>query len=355
MDLQMIKKLTDSFGPPGFENETADIAKEYASNYNVYKDYMQNLFINYSENPDKPVVMLDAHLDEVGFMVQSITSNGLLKIVPLGGWVANNVPAHSFLVKNSDGEIHRAVSTSKPPHFSSRSDPKELDINEDIMLDLGVTCREDVINIFKVSVGDPVVPEVYFDYNEKTKIMFGKAFDNRLGCCCVLEVMKRLADKNLGVHVTGALSSQEEVGTRGAKVAANRIKPALSITFEGTPADDLYFDKYTAQGVLGEGCQIRHRDSGMVSNPQFIKFAKEIGAQNNIKMQFAVRKAGSTNAASIHLANNGCPCLVIGVPSRYAHTHYGYAHMDDLNAAVDLAVKVIEKLNTNSIDKIFGV
>ena len=356
INIEMIKEITNAFGPSGFEHDVTKACMMYTEGYPVKKDYMQNLYVNFDPNADKPVVMLDSHTDEVGFMVQAVMPNGLLKILPVGGWVPNNVPAHTFIIKNSKGEYHRAVSTSKPPHFSTSTElSKPLDVYADIQLDLGVTSREQVFEVFGIAVGDPVAPEVYFDYNEKTGVMFGKAFDNRLGCCCILEVMKRLKGKELPVHVTGALASQEEVGLRGAKITAQTVRPAFSITFEGTPADDLYFDSCTAQGVLGKGAQIRHMDSGMISNPQFIAFAKELCEKYGIKAQYAVRKGGSTNAGAIHLANEGCPCLVIGVPSRFAHTHYGYAHIDDMEAAVELAVKVIENLTPEKIREVFEV
>ncbi|MBP1551794.1 MAG: M20/M25/M40 family metallo-hydrolase [Oscillospiraceae bacterium] len=357
INIEMIKDMTNAFGPSGFEHDVTKVAAKYTSSYPVKKDYMQNFYVNFDAGTDKPVVMLDSHTDEVGFMVQAVLPNGLLKILPIGGWVPSNVPAHTFIIKNSKGEYHRAISTSKPPHFSSAAElSKPLDVYADIQLDLGVTDRSQVFDVFGIQVGDPVAPEVYFDYNEKTGVMFGKAFDNRLGCCCILEVMKRLENRtDLPVHVTGALASQEEVGMRGAKVTAQTVKPSFSITFEGTPADDLYFDSYTAQGALGKGAQIRHLDNGMISNPQFIAFARELCEKYNIKAQYAVRKGGSTNASSIHLANEGCPCLVIGVPSRFAHTHYGYAHIDDMEAAVELAVRVIENLTPEKIKEVFDV
>ena len=355
LDLKLLQEMTDAFGPSGFEHDVVEVAKKYTGTWSSKKDHMQNFFINLpTQDTTKPVVMLDSHSDEVGFMVQSVMHNGLLKIIPLGGWVESNVPAHTFIIKNSKGEYHRAVSTSKPPHFTSPEELKKpLDIYNDIQLDLGVTSRDQVFDVFGIEVGDPVMPEVKFDFNEKTGIMFGKAFDNRLGCCCILEVMKRLEGKETPVHVTGAIASQEEVGLRGAKVTAKVVKPNFSITFEGTPADDLYFDSYTVQGALGKGAQVRHRDAGMVSNPQFIKFAKEMCEKYDIKAQYTVRKGGSTNAGAIHLENEGCPCLVIGVPSRYAHTLYFYAHILDMQNAVYLAFAFIEIFTPEKIKEFF--
>ncbi len=354
LDLKLIGDLSDAFGVSGFEDDVARIAIENAGDYPVKKDHMQNVYINHTQNPDKPVVMLDAHTDEVGLMVQSILPNGLIKVIKIGGWVDSNVPAHLFMIKNSKGELHRAVSSSKPPHFMSKEEQaRPLDTFKDIQLDLGVRSKEEVTEIFGIEVGDAVMPEVYFDYNEKTGMMMGKAFDCRLGVYCALEVMKRLKDKELPVHLTAALASQEEVGVRGANVTAKVVKPNFAIIFEGTPSDDFYLETSIAQGRVGEGVQVRHRDLGMIANPRFIKFAKEISKANNIKAQFAVRTGGSTNAGTVHLQNEGTPCLVLGIPSRYIHTHYGYAHIDDVNSAIDLAINIIENMTEEKIKEVF--
>ncbi len=356
MDLKLMADICDAFGPSGFEDDVVKVIMDNVKDYPMKKDHMQNLYINHDENATKPVVMLDAHTDEVGFMVHSILANGLLKIVPLGGWVSTNVPAHLFMIKNSKGELHRAVSTSKPPHFTSPEEMKKpIDVYNDVQLDLGVKSRDEVFKVFGIQVGDPVMPEVYFDYNEKTGILFGKAFDCRLGVYSVIETMNKLKGKDLPVHVTGALTSQEEVGLRGANVTAKVVKPDYAIIFEGSPADDLYFDKNTAQCVLGAGAQIRHRDGSMVANPKFIKFTKEISEKYNIKTQYTVRTAGGTNAGAIHLQNSGCPCLVISVPSRYIHTHYCYADIEDVKACVELATAIIENMTQEKLKEIFEV
>ncbi len=354
IDIKLIGDISDAFGPSGFEDDVAKIALNNANGYPARKDHMQNVYINHDVNATKPVVMLDAHTDEVGLMVQSVMANGLLKVIQIGGWVDTNVPAHLFMVKNSKGELHRAISTSKPPHFTTPEELKKpLNTYQDIHLDLGVRSRQEVFDVFGIQVGDPVMPEVYFDYNEKTGMMMGKSFDCRLGVYCVLEVMKRLKDKELPVHLTGALCAQEEIGVRGANITAKVVKPNFAIVFEGTPSDDFYFDDATAQGRVGHGVQIRHRDAGMLSNPKFIKFAKEIIAENDIKAQFTVRTGGSTNGATIHLQNEGAPVLVLGIPSRYVHTHYGYAHIDDVEATINLAVKILENMTEEKIKEVF--
>lgn len=353
INIKAIEELSNAFGPSGFEDDVVKVIKKYSPELELEVDSMNNVYARLSGSKgDRPVIMLDCHSDEVGFMVQSVSSRGIIKFLPLGGWITANVPAHTVIIQNSRGEYIKGVTTSKPPHFMSEADREKKLVLEDIYIDVGATSREEVINDFAIEPGNPVVPEVTFGYNEKNGVLFGKAFDNRMGCLCLIEVMQRLKDVNLNIDVVGAYAAQEEVGTRGAEVTARVVKPDLAIVFEGSPADDLYYDEYTAQGCLKKGTQIRHIDKSMVSNPNFIKLAKEIARAKNIPYQCAIRAQGVTNAGKIHVSNKGVPTLVLGIPVRYAHTHYCYSAEFDIDATVDLAVEVIKNLDNDKVKEL---
>lgn len=346
MDLKLIESLSNAFGPSGFEEDVISSLKAFTSEFDVNVDEMNNVYVGLKSNTgNRPMVMLDAHLDEVGFMVQSILPNGLIAMATLGGWVPSNIPAHTVLIKNAAGNLIKGIIASKPPHFMSEKEKSApLDIDQ-LLIDIGVTSRLEVIEYFGIQVGDPVAPDVTFSYNVETGILFGKAFDNRVGCAAVIETLKRLNNKTLNVDVIGALASQEEVGTRGAHVTSQVVKPDYAIVFEGSPADDLYFDAFTSQCALKKGAQIRHLDSSYVSHRRFIDFAKAIADKNDIKYQSAVRRKGGTNAGRIHTTGKAVPVLVLGVPSRYVHTHYNYCAMEDIESTVSLAEKTVLQLH----------
>lgn len=352
-NIKAIEELSNAFGASGFEDDVVEIVRKYSNELNFKADSMNNVYLNLPGNTgDRPVVMLDCHLDEVGFIVQSITSKGLIKFLPLGGWVVTNIPAHTVIIKNSRGELIRGITTSRPPHFMTEKDREKKLSLEDIYIDVGAISREEVLNDFGIEPGDPVVPDVKFEFNNRNRVLFGKAFDNRLGCLCVLEIMQRLKNANLSVDVVGAFAAQEEVGERGAEVTARMVKPDLAVVFEGSPADDPYYDEYTAQGCLKKGVQIRHFDRSMISNPHFIKLAKDVAKENNIPYQSAVRVGGGTDAGRIHLSNKGVPTLVLGVPTRYEHSHYCFSAESDIDSAVDLTVGVLENLSDEKVKEL---
>lgn len=351
-DLKLIEELSNAYGAPGFEDDVIEVVLRHKGSLKAKRDNLKNVYLypgNYDDS--KPTLMLDAHLDEVAFMVSYIDANGLLGIEMLGRWEPYNVSAHLFMVRDKSGEYVKGIIGSKPPHFLTPEERKKGITIQDLKVDVGATSREEVINSFGIEVGAPIVPYVQFDYNEKNGTMLGKAFDNRLGCAAVIETLKALESENLSVNVVGALASQEEVGLRGATVTAKRVDPTLAIVFEGTPSDDYTKPVEQSQGRMGYGPQLRHKDSSYIANEDWIKLAKKVGAEKGIAIQHAVREGGGTNAGRIHLNNLGVPVLVLGVPSRYAHTHHLFASLEDFRNTVKLSVESIKAIDQKFLDQ----
>lgn len=352
-NLDIIRDLSNAFGPSGFEEEVVKVVQKYCEGLNVRNDAMHNV---YATMPDakgnRPVLMLDAHTDECGFMVQNIEDNGLLSIITLGGFHLTSLPAHTVIIRNSRGEKIRGIITSKPVHFLTAAQKADNSLSiEELRVDVGACSRREVEEEYGIQLGDPMMPEVAFSYDEAHEICMGKAFDNRLGCMCIIETMQALKGETdkLAVDVTGAFAAQEEVGMRGATVTAQQVCPDLAIVFEGSPADDFYFRAGVAQGCLRGGVQIRHMDNSYISNPAFIEYAHEIGKKYGIKYQGTVRRGGSTNAGKISLTGKAVPVLVLGIPSRYVHSHYNFCAKEDIEATIRMAVEVIRGLDEENI------
>ncbi|MPM81098.1 putative aminopeptidase YsdC [bioreactor metagenome] len=347
--------ITNAFGPSGYEEDVVKVIQQYTENFNVKVDAMHNVYARL-QNPaaGKPVVMLDAHSDELGFMVQSISGNGMIHFLNIGGWVTTNIPAHQVVIKNSRGEYIKGVTSSKPPHFMSAAERTRMLEQTDITIDIGATSRDEVIHVFGIQPGDPVMPDVTCDFNERNGVFMSKAFDNRIGCQCIIETMENVKELPLQVEPVGAFAAQEEVGCRGAKVTAQVVKPDFAIVFEGSPSDDFFTDSYTAQCRMKHGVQIRVIDGGMISHAGFLRYAKKIAEQHDIPYQIGVRRSGSTNGSAIHTTHHAVPCLVLGIPTRYAHTHYCYLAESDLDATIQLATEILKSLNEETIKEIIG-
>ena len=173
-------------------------------------------------------------------------------------------------------------------------------------------------------------------------MFLGKAFDCRIGCAALIQTLKDLEKKEIGKTISASISAQEEVGERGMKSVMQQIKPDLMICFEGCPADDTFEEEYMIQSALKKGPMLRHFDVSMITHPRFQRFALEIAKKYNIPVQESVRRGGGTNGGISHTCN--IPTIVIGIPTRYAHTFYSYTSMQDYKHAVLLAEKIIEEL-----------
>ena len=352
--LEMIRKLSDAPGPSGFEDAVVDIAKEYAADLGVLEeDCLRNLYIYRKENTGtKPVIMLDAHSDEVGFMIHSIKPNGTLRFVQLGRWSKNALVSAKVLVRNSLGEYIPGIIASKPVHFMSASEQanptQEI---SDMVIDIGAVSDIEAVEKFHIRIGEPVVPATKFDYDKEHDILFGKAFDCRIGCAVLIEALKRLQGKELPCDVVGVLSSQEEVGDRGCKVAVNRVSPAAAIVLEGCPADDTFTESYAIQTALKKGPMFRFMDVSSICNPRFQRYVLDTAESNNIPVQASVREGGGNNAAVINTALLGAPAVVAGVPVRYIHSMNCMSSMFDFEATVKIVCELLENLTPEQIKK----
>lgn len=345
--LQMIADISNANGVSGFEDLVVDTVIRYGEGLGTFvRDSLCNLYIERKENKDGRLrVQLDAHSDEVGFMVHAVRPDGTLQIIPIGGWIASNIPAHRVSVRNADGDYIPGITASKPPHYMTAAERNTaLDIR-DITVDIGAVSRAEAIETFGIRIGEPVAPDVTFEYLEPHDLMIGKSFDCRLGCAAILSTLKELAGEPLKVDIIAGVAAQEEVGVRGATVTSRRIKPDIAIVFEGCPADDTCVADYEVQTAIKRGPMLRHIDGQMITNPRYQRFALDLCQELQIPVQEAVRRAGATNGAAIHLSGQGVPVIVIGIPVRYAHTHYGISAYEDYKNGVRLACEILKRLD----------
>ena len=347
----LIASLSNANGVSGFEDEVLRVLEKESEGLGKrHRDSLLNYYIEDERDSSLPLVLLDCHSDEVGFMVRAIRPDGMLEFMAIGGWVVTNIPAHMVRVQTASGKYIPGVVASKPPHYMSDAEKKTpLDISQ-LVIDIGATSAEEVRDVYRVRIAAPVVPDVTAFWDEEHDRIFGKAFDNRMGCAEVISVLSELKGEKLNVRLTGAFASQEEVGVRGATVTAQTVRPDVAIVFEGCPADDTVVPGYQVQTAVGKGPMLRHIDARMITNPRFQRFALDVAEEEGIPVQEAVRTGGSTNGSVINLTGRGVPAIVIGIPVRYAHTHYGISSVSDFVNGLKLAIAVIRRLSRETIE-----
>ena len=349
--IELIKKLSNANGVSGFEDEVVAIChEEIADVCDAYEDTLRNLYFTAkNNNGERPKVWLDAHTDEVGFIVQYLKDNGTLGFLSVGGWVPSTIPASKVRVKTTNGNYISGVVTSKPPHFMSAAEQgKGLKIDQ-MSIDVGAVSKDELRDSFGVGVAAPVVPDVICEYDEQHEMFLGKAFDCRIGVAALIETIKQVASDDLAVDIVGTFTAQEEVGLRGAKVATEMLSADVAIVFEGGPADDGIVPSDQVQNAIKKGPMLRHFDVSMINNPRFMRHTLNVAKETGIPVQEAVRSGGGTNGGAIHMSKNGIPTIVITVPVRYIHSHHGFVAYHDYNEAVNLAKAVIKSLNADVI------
>ena len=342
--LKLLEDLSSCPGPPGGEEPVARIIRQHLEpNCKTRRDGLGSLIATREGTGQQPRIMLTAHMDEVGFMLQNVTDGGYLRLQPLGGWIAGNLPGQRLHIHGSKGAVEGIVA-AVPPHFK-KEQKSELKV-EDLFVDVGAASRGEVASL-GLQLGDLITPASHFAiYNEK--LLANKAWDDRVGCAVLVAAMKRLT-----THpntVVAAATVQEEVGSRGAVTAVELVKPQAAIVLEGAPADDLPgVARDHPQGALGKGCQIRLYDPSTIVHRQFWKWVTELAKERHIAHQLAVRQSGATDARAIHMAQGGIPTVVLAVPVRYAHSHSGLIHIEDFQATLALTLAILERLDTKTL------
>ncbi len=345
IEQSLLARLSNAAGPPGAEGEVRDIVHEVCRPLgSLQHDAHGSVICELPGDSDGPRVALDAHMDEVGFMVQSIGPEGRLAFLPLGGWWGHVLLGQRVTVLGSKGKVPGVVA-SKPPHFLSPGERQKVLSLENMNIDLGASTAEEVAEL-GVSVADPIVPDASFQEMHVPNILSGKAFDDRAGVGVLLESLRLLAQRPTANTVVGVAAVQEEVGCRGAGTAAHLARPDVGIILEGTPADDMPGAR-ERQAILGQGPQIRFYDPTAISNRRLVDFVKQTAADIKVPVQIAVRRSGGTDAKTVHVHGGGVPTVVLGVPCRYIHTHVALLNLLDYVNTIRLVVATVERLDAS--------
>lgn len=344
---ELLRRLSLAPGAPGAEGAVREIVRQSLDGVGTISyDRLGSILCERQGTGAFPRVLLDAHLDEVAFLVQSITSEGKLNLVPLGGWWGHVLLGQRVDVMVNDRAISGVIG-SKPPHFLEAAEREKVLRLDAMYVDVGASTLEQA-EALGIRVGDPVVPHAEFIELAVPDVLSSKAFDDRVGVGLMCEVMQALVERQSPNTVIGVGAVQEEIGCRGASTASELARPDVAIVLEGTPADDLPGFK-ERQAVLGEGPQIRFYDPTAISNRRLVRLLEEVAAESDVAVQVAVRRSGGTDAKAIHSHGQGVPTVVIGVPARYIHTHVSLIHWQDYLAARRLVLALIHRLDRETV------
>jgi len=352
--VELLQKLTLTPGISGHEHRIAKIMQNELEGISDFsKDNMGNCTFELKGSSEKPKIMFVAHMDEIGFIVADILSNGFIKMQNIGGWNPNTLLSSPMEIINSKEEKYPGIIGAIPVHFLKNRENSKPDINS-MFIDIGADSKEEVEKDFSIQLGDEIVPIPYFHYDKKKCKMMSKAFDDRAGVAAVIEIGKITTDMEHQNTVYCVGSVQEEVGTRGAQTLANYTDADVCFVLEGAPADDIPGIPYTSQTGVGKGAHVRVFDPTMIVNPKLKSFVAELAEKNNIKIQLTVRKGGGTDGRQMHTAQKGIPTIVLGIPVRYAHSHNCLSSMNDFDELMKLLTAIVQNFDEDKLEEILG-
>jgi len=299
-------------------------------------DISGNLIVTINGTEDNgPVLMLDAHTDEIGLMVRHITSDGFIYFAKIGGFIDLLFSGQTviFVPDDESKKPVYGVIGLKPPHIT-RGEVK-IPKADDLAVDIGAASAEEAAK-WGIEIGTTGTLVGEFKKKPNGRVI-GKAFDDRTGCVILIEILRRLAENRPLGTIVFNFASGEEVGARGATTAAYTIEPDMALAIENTTAGDTPgVSPHECPTKLGDGPAITVADRSLIVNEKIVTLLKKLAKENKIPYQYKKPLSGGTDAGRIALVRGGIPAGVVSVPCRYIHSPISLLDTKDIERTCDL-------------------
>jgi putative aminopeptidase FrvX len=338
----LLKKILDAAGISGYEKDVASIMEKELKKTcdSVMIDSFGNVIAKKGHGKKK--IMICAHMDEVGLLVKYVNKEGYIHFIKVGGIDDRILLGNRVIIKAKGGDVVGIIG-SKAPHLQKDEERSKVTKHDEMFIDIGSKSREETLK--RVQIADQIV----FDSDSGVlngKLHYGKAADDRIGCFALIKIMERL--KKADAEVYAVATTQEEVGLKGARTSSFRIDPDFAIAIDTTIAgDNPGIREQDSSLKVGEGVCITIIEAsgrGVIVNEKVKDMFIDTAKKNKIKYQIDVLEGGMTDGAMIYMNRSGIPTGVLSIPCRYLHAPTGVFSTDDIDSAVELAIKVIEKL-----------
>jgi putative aminopeptidase FrvX len=343
----LLKEFTEAAGVSGAEGDVFALMRKHLGDITeVSGDRLGSFIGKLSQGKVAPRIMLTAHMDEIGLMVSHFTGN-FVRFNALGGWWAPRLIGLPVRIITRKGDIPGVVATQSP--FLVEKEERDKPVKpKDMFIDVGLIGKKKPEDL-GIRPGDPVVPVFPFTALSGGKTYMAKAWDDRLGCAVIVEVMRKLSKMKLpcGVYAVGTV--QEEVGIRGAVTSGHAVSPDVCFAVDVNIARDLPGSPDGEPEKLGGGVSICVFDATLIPNTKLRDLVADVADRGKIPYHFSAVPFGGTDGGRIHLNESGVPTLVIGIPTRYIHSAAGIVHRKDFDSAVKLLVEVTRALDAKTV------
>lgn len=341
--LVLMEELTQLIGVAGDERSVSQCMKKHMEPFcdDIVYDNLGSLFaVKRCGKENAKKVMVSGHMDEVGFMITSISKNGLLKFILIGGIDGASLHSQRVRIKVANGKEYAGCIVAP------EEDIKACDVKK-MYIDAGVSSQEEIQEL-GIKVGDSAVIDGAFTPLANGKRIMSKAWDNRYGCIMAVEILQALKDCTLDYDLYIGATVQEEVGMRGATTATGLLHPDMGIVMDCSFADDVKGND-NAVGQLGKGILIRYYDKGMMPNRALLDHLVQTCEKEQIAHQYFYNM-GNTDAAWVHKLFSGCPTLSACICGRNVHTGNSIIDIDDYAAAKKAICCILTTLTSTQIE-----
>jgi putative aminopeptidase FrvX len=347
----LMRRLTEAPGPSAFEEEVRRIvvAEFDALGADVAFDGLGSVHAELPGNGNGPRVMVTAHLDEVGLMVQHINADGFIRVKNLGGLLGHAYPDQRWTILGRNGPV-LAFSGLPTTHVATAAQRNQVWDVADVFLDVGATSREEV-EAMGIRPGDGIAPWSPFTVLPNGRYA-AKGWDDRVGIAVMIAAARRIRAEGIDLpgNVVWVATTQEEIGLRGAQTAVDMARPDIGISIEaGVAADYPGIGPQQAQERLGGGPGIFLLDSSMIPNRKFRDFFFRVAEESGIPLQADVLTGYGEDGAEIQRFDTGRASVNMTVPARYLHAHSGIIQRSDFDHAVDLLIEVLRRLDSSTV------
>jgi endoglucanase len=338
--LKLLEKLCNAMSVSGDEGEVRRIVLEEVKPFadEVKVDALGSVLVLKKGSAKKPLrVLLDAHMDEVGFMIVHDDGDGFYQFQTVGGIDERHLVGKQVIV----GKEHTlGVIGAKPVHLTTSEERKHTIDVDSMRIDLGLEG--------KAKVGDRATFATKF--KRVGPSIMSKSIDDRIGVVTLIELLKN-APQNIDLCLS--FSVQEEIGLRGATVAGYYFNPDVAIAVDSTPARDLPDyngrENYSYNTKLGLGPAIYMANSSTIDDPRLVKFLQDVAIKNKIPYQLRQPGGGGTNAGAIQKAKSGVPVVSVSVPHRYTHSPISISRVDDWKNTLNLLYMALKEIKPSLV------
>jgi len=350
-EIKNLKTLSELHAISGQENEVAHfLFNQFTqAGLTIIQDQLGSIAgLKQSQSPHPKKVLLLGHMDEIGFIVQDILSNGMIKLAGIGGINPLTLTGQRMRIKTKQGEvIHGAIDTT-PPHLLTNTN-QGVPTVESVFLDVGLASKQAVLNA-GIYLGAMVTYDVPFQVLHSGKRLLGKAFDNRYSLAMLLSILKQFKDVDLPYDLYFGASVQEEVGLRGARTLTHAIQPDFAIILDCSPARDSSGEP-SELGKLGGGVLLRYIDSSMIARPALLAFQEAMAKKAKVPYQYYY-SPGGTDAGAVHQSRAGVMTLTHCIVARSIHSPSTIMDTDDFDSSKKTLITMLKTFNEKKLNQL---